>query len=177
MKYFFTRKLMLVKESDAVHLPPRRLRHARRDVRAVDARPDRQGRTGADRAPRHARRSVLGAVPSSSVATRRTRPRVAADTELYLVTDDCAGGGRRVDRLLSQLRLACAGSAPHRRAHEARSDDEQLAALTTASALSSPRVSITRVTPFQLEVKENDKSTWSADRIHVRQAPHGDIRD
>ena len=43
MKYFFTRKLMLVKESQGLRLPARRVRHARRDVRAAHPDADRQG--------------------------------------------------------------------------------------------------------------------------------------
>ena len=39
-----------------VRVPARRLRHARRDVRAAHPHPDGQGHAGADRVPRHARR-------------------------------------------------------------------------------------------------------------------------
>ena len=57
-----------------VRLPARRVRHARRDVRAADADADRQGPAGADRAARHARRPVLGddrrVDPASSSSTR-----------------------------------------------------------------------------------------------------------
>ena len=60
MKYFFTRKLMLIKESKGFVCLPGGFRHARRDVRAAHADPDRQGPAGADRVPRHARRPVLG---------------------------------------------------------------------------------------------------------------------
>ena len=90
MKYFFTRKLMLIKESKAFVCLPGRLRHARRDVRAAHPDPDRQGRARADRVPRHPGRHVLGARPKSSSrpswwAGRWCRP---SDLDLFLVTDD-----------------------------------------------------------------------------------------
>ena len=89
MKYFFTRKLMLVKESSGVRVPARRVRHARRDVRAADADPDRQGRPGADRVPRHARRRVLGG--GRRVRRDPPRRRVGSssppDRSLYCITD------------------------------------------------------------------------------------------
>ena len=50
MKYFFTRKLMLMKESAAFAVLPGRLRDPRRVLRAAHLAPDRQGRAGADRA-------------------------------------------------------------------------------------------------------------------------------
>ena len=53
-----------------VRLPARRLRHARRDVRAAHPDPDRQGPARADRLPRHAGRPVLG-------GDRRDDPRAA----------------------------------------------------------------------------------------------------
>ena len=52
-----------------LHLPAWRVRHARRDVRAADAHPDRQGPAGADRVPRHAGRPVLGDGRTTSSAT------------------------------------------------------------------------------------------------------------
>ncbi len=47
MKYFFTRKLLLIKESFALRGPTRRIRDAGRGVRAADPDPDRKGRAGA----------------------------------------------------------------------------------------------------------------------------------
>ena len=60
MKYFFTRKLMLIKESQAFVCPPPRRRHARRDLRTPHPHPDRQGRSGTNRVARRTRRPVLG---------------------------------------------------------------------------------------------------------------------
>ena len=62
MKYFFTRKLMLIKESRAFVCLPGRLRHAGRDLRAAHAPPDRQGDPGTGRAARRARRHLLDAL-------------------------------------------------------------------------------------------------------------------
>ena len=53
-----------------VRLPARRLRHARRDVRAAHPDADRQGPAGADHLPRHGGRLVLG-------IDRRADPRPA----------------------------------------------------------------------------------------------------
>ena len=47
MRYFFTRKLMLIKESRRLRRAARRLRHPRRGLRAADPAADRQGRAGA----------------------------------------------------------------------------------------------------------------------------------
>ena len=91
MKYFFTRKLMLIKESHGFVSPARRVRHARRDLRAAHADADRQGDAGADRAARRARRHVLAAVGSGFVADeRRAAAAIVADDDLdlFLVTDD-----------------------------------------------------------------------------------------
>ena len=74
MKYFFTRKLMLMKESSAFVVPARRLRHPGRDLRAAHAPPDRQGDPGARRAPRRARRHATGRAGSSSSTTSWSAP-------------------------------------------------------------------------------------------------------
>ena len=62
MKYFFTRKLLLIKESDGYVVLPGGLRHPRRGVRAADPDADRQGHAGADRAARGPRRHLLAGV-------------------------------------------------------------------------------------------------------------------
>jgi predicted Rossmann-fold nucleotide-binding protein len=55
MRYFFTRKLMLIKESDGYVVLPGRVRHPRRGVRALDPAPDGKGRTGPGGHARRAR--------------------------------------------------------------------------------------------------------------------------
>ena len=70
MKYFFTRKLMFVKECDAVCLLARRLRHARRRAGSAHAAANRQARHGAGRVSRRARRQLLAASFSSIVERR-----------------------------------------------------------------------------------------------------------
>ena len=69
MKYFFTRKLMFVKECDAVVLLARRLRHARRRAGSAHAAANRQARHGAGRVPRRARRALLAAAGATSSAS------------------------------------------------------------------------------------------------------------
>ncbi len=59
MKYFFTRKLLLIKESFGYAVLPGRLRHPRRGVRAAHAHPDREGRAGAGRATGSTRPQLL----------------------------------------------------------------------------------------------------------------------
>ena len=71
MKYFFTRKLMLMKESRGVRVPARRLRHARRGVRAAHARADGQVDARADRDARRPERHLLDAL--ARVRRRRAR--------------------------------------------------------------------------------------------------------
>ena len=108
-----------------VRLPARRVRHARRDVRAADADPDRQGPARADRPARHARRPVLGAHRRADPRpARRPRARVAeADTGLYLVTDSCEEAAAEIDRFYANYhsiryvgdharRCACASRRP-----------------------------------------------------------------
>ena len=139
MKYFFTRKLMLIKESRGLRLPARRVRHARRDVRAAHADPDRQG---------HARcRSSCSTLP----ATRTGRPShdfvghqlverglvSAADTSLYLVTDDTQAAVDEVARLLPQLRLDPVRRRPRRDAPEARADRRAARRCSTSGSASS----------------------------------------
>ena len=90
MKYFFTRKLMLIKESSAFVCLPGRLRHAGRDLRAAHPPPDRQGDAR--------RRSCCSTCPGGTYWTHWVeyvdRELVAKglvspeDHELFLVTDD-----------------------------------------------------------------------------------------
>ena len=65
MKYFFTRKLLLIKESDGYAVLPGRLRDPGRGVRAADPAADRQGHARAHRAARGARRQLLAFVGAS----------------------------------------------------------------------------------------------------------------
>ena len=62
MRYFFTRKLMLIKESQGYAVLPGRIRHSGRGVRAAHPLADRQGPARAPRAPRRPRRHLLGSV-------------------------------------------------------------------------------------------------------------------
>ena len=115
MKYFFTRKLMLIKESKGFVCHARRVRHARRDVRGAHAAADRQGRAGADRAARLPRRRLLAGArrlrrraPRAPWPRVRRRPRPGAASPTTsrspaaswsastATTTRCDGSGRRL---------------------------------------------------------------------------------
>ena len=113
MKYFFTRKLMLVKESAGLRGAARRLRHARRDLRAADADADRQGRAR----PRSCCSTSPGGtywrecqrfVDAELVGRGLVSP---DDLELYLVTDDVAAARHEITALLRRTSTRCATSA------------------------------------------------------------------
>ena len=133
MKYFFTRKLMLMKESLGLRVPARRLRHAGRDLRAAapSCRPARPAR----------RPVVLLDVPGGTYWTQlgRLRRRRAGrrpgsvtrhDHELYLVTDDVDDAVAEIAALLAQLPLDPLGRRPARASGCAtQPTDEELADL------------------------------------------------
>ena len=80
-----------VREGGArVRAAARRLRHARRGVRAPHARADRQVGAGADRAARRARRHLLAELDrsSSSASSRTGATSPPRDLELFCITDD-----------------------------------------------------------------------------------------
>ena len=90
MRYFFTRKLMLIKESDGYVVLPGRLRHPGRGLRAADPAPDGQGRAGPGG---HARRRPAAPTGRAGTASSRTRWRPGAGSRpttvaLYRITDD-----------------------------------------------------------------------------------------
>ena len=90
-KYFFTRKLFLVREAQRHGLPARRLRHLRRGVRGADADPDRQGSRccrwccWTSRAAPTGRRFAEFIRRGDAAATGMIS---AEDLELFRVTDD-----------------------------------------------------------------------------------------
>ncbi len=69
MRYFFTRKLMLLKESDGFIVLPGWVRHPGRGVRAAHPPPDGQGRTGAGDHARRARAGPTGTGGAGSSPT------------------------------------------------------------------------------------------------------------
>ena len=105
-----------------VRAAPRRLRHARRGVRAAHARADGQGPAGADRPARRARRHVLGDVARlrrrraarARATSRRARPVPRR------VTDDVDAAVDEVTRLLLELPLAALRRRAARAAHAPR---------------------------------------------------------
>ncbi len=179
MKYFFTRKLMLIKEIAGVRLPAGRVRHARRDVRAADADPDRQGRARADRVPRPARRHRTGAASHEFVERELvTRGLVApADVDLFLVTDSCEAAVAEIrgfyanydslryvgDRLVIRLRQA--------------PTDVQLDELNERFAhLSVGKTRIVRTDPMAIEVREDDRLDLARISFPFAKHGYGDLR-
>ena len=69
MKYFFTRKLMFVKECDAVALFPGGFGTLDEGPGSAHAAANRQARHGAGRVRRRARRQILATADSSSFTT------------------------------------------------------------------------------------------------------------
>ena len=111
-RYFFTRKLEFIKESDAFVLLPGGLRHPRRGVRAAHAAADGQGAAGAGDHARRPRRHLLAALgrrssPSASWSSPGTCR--LEDDHLFCVTDSIADRGRR-DRSASTATTTRSGS-------------------------------------------------------------------
>ena len=113
MRYFFTRKLMLIKESHAYAVLPGGLRHPGRGLRAADPAADGQGRAGAGGHARDARAAPTGTRGCASCRTRRSTPGWVSpeDQALFKVTNDARRGRRRDPRLLPELPLHAAGWA------------------------------------------------------------------
>ncbi len=121
--------LLLHPQADAgegepgVRLPPRRVRHARRDVRAAHADPDRQGPARADRPARSARRPVLGAHRRADPGpARRARPGVAGGSPAVPRDQLLRRGGGGDRPLLRQLPLDPLRRRPPRPAPPAAAD-------------------------------------------------------
>ena len=112
MRYFFTRKLMLIKESDGYAVLPGGLRHPRRGLRAPHPAPDGQGPAGSPGPARRPRRHLLAGL---AALRRRTGRRRAAWSPRRTVRSTGSPPTwtrhRRDPRLLPQLPLVSAGSA------------------------------------------------------------------
>ena len=100
-RYFFTRKLDVREGVRRVRAAPRRLRHARRGVRAAHARADRQGAAGADRCCSTSPAAPTGSTGASSssaelerpgyISPEDDRPRSASPTTCETAVDEVTG--------------------------------------------------------------------------------------
>ena len=114
MRYFFTRKLMLIKESDGYAVLPGWIRHPRRGLRAADPAADGQGPARAPGPARRPRRHATGRAGSDFLDSRGGRRGGLVspeDRSLYIDHLRRGRGRRRAARLLPQLPLVSAGSA------------------------------------------------------------------
>ena len=86
-RYFFARKTMFVKYSQALRLPAGRLRHPRRAVRGADPGADQEGHQVPGRAVRLGVLGRAGRLDRADRAATPARSR-APDLDLMHVTDD-----------------------------------------------------------------------------------------
>ena len=161
---YVTHEVLLHPQADAgegepgVRLPARRVRHARRDVRAAHADPDRQGPAGADRVPRHARRPVLGGDRHDDPRPARApRARRRGDTKLYLVTSSSTRRRREIDRFYRNYdSIRYVGDFARRSASARRRRTSSWPSSTTGSATSCARGRIERSEPMAIERRHDD---------------------
>ena len=160
MKYFFTRKLMLIKEIQRLRVPARRVRHADETFELLTLLQTGKADAGAHRPARRARRHLLealGGVRRSRARRRRasSRPRT---TTLFLVTDDVDEAVDEIQRLLAQLPLdplgrRSPGDPPPPPAHRRRGRRARRA----RSPISSSTARSSRASPLPAEVADRDE--------------------
>ena len=177
MKYFFTRKLMLVKESSAfVCLPGGfgtldemfellTLTQTGKGVPVPIVFLDTPGDPYWE--------EVAEFVDTQLVARGLVAP---ADTKLYTVTDSCAAATAEIDRFYSNYAsLRYVGDRLVLRMHHAPTD-EQLAALNERFGYLCTSGAIERTLPLPLEVKENDSLDRERLAFHFAKHGFGDLR-
>ena len=166
MKYFFTRKLMLMKESHGVRVAARRVRHARRGVRAADARCRRARPTPAP--------IVLLDVPGGTYWTHwrefvvdelaRQAAHRGPDVDLFLVTDDVeAACDEIVGFYRTTTRCATSATARDPACATARCQDDRDARRAT-SPTSPARAGSTSSLRCPRRSRTTTGSTWLASR-------------
>ena len=163
-----------------LRLPARRLRHARRDVRAADADPDGQGPAGADRASSTRPGDPYWETVHDFVGRQLVeRGLVApADTELYLVTDDCQAAVDEVLGFYAQLRLdplrrSAGGDADEAGAHRRPAGRRS----TIASAICAPSAGSSAPRRSIRSARRTTSSTWLASPSPSPSTRYGDVRE
>ena len=160
MKYFFTRKLMLVKESDGFVVAARRLRHARRDLRAADPAADRQGRArrrsccSTSRAARYWRGAAQRFVarrrrPPRPRRPRRPRPGAASPTTSTRPSTRSSASAATTTRSAGSAPAGRSACGPRRPTTSSPTSNERFGDLLLEGA-------IERTDPLPAEVADDD---------------------
>ena len=172
MKYFFTRKLMLIKESKAFICLPGGFGTLDETFELLTLTQTGKGLpvpiVFLDTPGDTYWRAVEAFIEQELVARGLVSP---ADTGLYLVTDDCEVATREIQHFYANYRsLRYVGDQLVLRVRRAP-DDEELAALNERFAPLCKRGRIERSEPLSVEIKERD--ALDLQRIRFTFARHG----
>jgi uncharacterized protein (TIGR00730 family) len=177
MKYFFTRKLMLVKESRAFVCLPGGFGTLDETFELLTLTQTGKGLPVPIIFLDMEGDSFWGAIDDLVRNQLITRNLVsAADTHLYYVTDSCADACREIERFYSNYdSIRYAGNQAIIRLRQAPTDD-QLGALNEqfAHLVSSGRIE--RTEPLAVEVRQGDRVELPRIRFQFAKHKYGDLR-